>query len=48
VFGTAALSVRDWSLVIGISFPVIIIDEILKVGARRRNKRMNIELGKKS
>lgn len=40
VFGTAPLSAKDWSLVIGFSFPVIILDEILKIFSRIRNKNL--------
>lgn len=46
VFATAPLSAKDWSLVFGVSFPVIIIDEILKVYARYRNKLINQRLAK--
>jgi len=37
VFSTTYLDFNDWTLVVLFSFPVIIIDEILKVYARHRN-----------
>ena len=39
VFNTVPLTLNEWMLVLGFSFPVIILDEILKVFARMRNKR---------
>lgn len=36
VFGTTSLDVYDWLLVIAFSFPVVIIEEILKSFSRRR------------
>lgn len=40
VFGTAPLTRDDWLLVVGFSFPVILIDEVLKIFSRRRNAEM--------
>ena len=40
VFGTVPLTTSDWMLVVGFSFPVIIIDEILKIFSRMRNKNL--------
>lgn len=34
IFNTTHLDLNDWLLVVGFSFPVIIIDEILKIFAR--------------
>lgn len=34
IFGTIDLSVNDWILVLGLSFPVILLDEVVKVGER--------------
>jgi Ca2+-transporting ATPase len=42
VFGTVPLSLNDWLLVLIFSFPVVIIDEILKIISRRRNKRLRM------
>jgi len=36
IFNTVPLDFNDWILVIGISFPVVIVDEILKVFTRMR------------
>ena len=38
IFSTMPLTAYDWALVIAFSFPVIIIDEILKFIARQKNK----------
>lgn len=40
VFGTTALTKGDWMLVVGFSFPVILIDEVLKIFSRRRNREL--------
>ncbi len=40
VFGTVPLTLNDWYLVVGFSFPVVIIDEILKIFSRIRNKNL--------
>ena len=37
LFSVAPLTAQDWLLVLGISFPVIVIDEILKFVTRRKN-----------
>lgn len=39
IFGTVALSFNDWILVFLWSFPVILLDEVLKVIARNKTKR---------
>lgn len=43
VFQTTELSLNDWMIVVGFSFPVILIDEIVKYVARasRRNEAEN-------
>ena len=40
VFGTVPLTGGDWMLVVGFSFPVVLIDEVLKIFSRIRNKRL--------
>lgn len=40
VFGTVPLTLSDWSLVVGFSFPVVVIDEILKIFSRIRNRNL--------
>jgi len=47
IFGTVPLSMNDWILVLMFSFPVFIIEEILKVINRQRNKNALMK-GKKS
>lgn len=39
VFSTTSLSFNDWLLVVGFSFPVIFLDEILKYIARSNNQK---------
>ena len=39
IFGTAPLNFNDWKLVLVFSFPVIILDEVLKFFARIRTQR---------
>jgi len=46
IFGTVALNQNDWLLVLMFSFPVFIVEEILKIINRQRNKRTLLE-GKK-
>lgn len=38
IFSIEAMSTQDWLLVLAFSFPVIIIDELLKVIARYNNR----------
>lgn len=38
VFNTVPLDLKDWSLVLIFSFPVILIDEVLKFFSRRRTQ----------
>lgn len=45
IFSTMPLTLYDWVLVIAFSFPVILIDEVLKWVARKRNQN---ELKKKN
>jgi len=40
VFGTVPLTCDDWLLVVGFSFPVILIEEVLKFFSRIRNRKM--------
>jgi len=44
VFSVVPLTAQDWLLVIGFSFPVFVIDEVLKWVTRRRSERR--QLGK--
>lgn len=37
IFGTAPLSMNDWILAVAFSFPVFIVEEILKVISRAKN-----------
>eukprot|EP00331_Platyophrya_macrostoma_P007514 CAMPEP_0176423202 /NCGR_PEP_ID=MMETSP0127-20121128/10150_1 /TAXON_ID=938130 /ORGANISM="Platyophrya macrostoma, Strain WH" /LENGTH=1036 /DNA_ID=CAMNT_0017804121 /DNA_START=15 /DNA_END=3125 /DNA_ORIENTATION=- len=37
IFGTAPLSLKDWGLALVFSFPVVIVDEVLKAVSRARN-----------
>ncbi len=46
IFGTVPLTLGDWGLVVAFSFPVFIIDEILKVFSRRRNRLIMEKLKK--
>ena len=39
IFSTVELDFKDWILVIVFSFPVVIIEEILKYISRRKNER---------
>ena len=39
VFGTVPLSKNDWILVIGLSAPVILLDEFIKIFARAKTRR---------
>lgn len=47
IFGTTALSFNDWLLVIGLSSPVILIDEIVKIFVRARTQRRLDRIRKK-
>jgi len=38
VFSIAPLTLQEWGLVVAFSFPIIIVDEILKVFGRMRSK----------
>ncbi|CAD8101390.1 unnamed protein product [Paramecium sonneborni] len=40
IFNTVPLSIQDWILIIGVSAPVVIVDEILKFFSRIRNARL--------
>lgn len=40
IFGTVPLSYNDWILVFMFSFPVIILDEILKAISRYNNRKL--------
>lgn len=46
IFGTVPLTLSDWGLVVGFSFPVILIDEVLKLISRRRNRLIMEKLKK--
>ena len=39
IFGTAPLGLKEWALVVGFSFPVVIIDELLKSFGRQRTEQ---------
>ena len=43
VFSVAPLTLHDWKLVLAFSFPVILIDEVLKCVGRQLNKRSSHE-----
>lgn len=43
IFGTDPLSKNDWILVLMVSFPVMILDEIIKFIARRRSVKAQKE-----
>jgi len=47
IFGTVPLSVNDWTLVLMFSFPVVIIEEILKYVNRQRIKNSLMKAKKK-
>ena len=38
IFNTVPLSLGDWLLVIRFSFPVLLVDEVLKFMSRRKNQ----------
>lgn len=39
IFGIAPLNFKEWVMVFAFSFPVLVVDEILKVFARMKNER---------
>ena len=41
VFQTCALSFNDWMVVVGVSFPVVLIDEVMKYAARMTKNEAN-------
>jgi Ca2+-transporting ATPase len=47
IFGTTALSRNDWLLTLGLSAPVILIDEVVKVFVRARTQRRLERIRKK-
>jgi magnesium-transporting ATPase (P-type) len=48
IFGTRPLLLNDWLLVLAFTFPVIIIDEVIKVFVRARTARALEERRKSS
>uniref|UniRef100_A0A7S3ICA5 Cation-transporting P-type ATPase C-terminal domain-containing protein n=1 Tax=Anophryoides haemophila TaxID=46462 RepID=A0A7S3ICA5_9CILI len=51
IFGTVELTFNDWVLVLAFSLPVVFLDEILKIVARKktaRELRIRLEASKKA
>jgi len=46
VFNTAPLNIQEWAAVVAFSFPVIIIDEILKFISRIQNTQRILQIKK--
>ncbi|CAD8151976.1 unnamed protein product [Paramecium octaurelia] len=40
IFNTVPLSIQDWILIIGVSAPVVLVDEVLKFFSRVRNAKL--------
>ena len=46
IFGTVPLSLAEWMAVLAFSFPVILVDELLKVVSREKRRRMYAQVKK--